>query len=287
MAPPTIDVAAEVIGSATRLVVLTGAGISTDSGIPDFRGPNGVWTRNPAAEKASNIHYYLTDPEVRRAAWLQRLDTTVWTAEPNLGHHCIVDLQRSGRLAAVITQNIDGLHQESGIDPDLVIEVHGTMRDTRCLDCGDVRSMREALDRVRSGEADPPCRRCGGIMKADTISFGQALIPEVIDRAFQMAQTCDVLLNEPRWMPGLTILCEAQSPRFSRSWSVVAHGDRSPHGAGNVHRWPISATRLSFLGHLLARSPPRPPATSSPMERSFSMSENPTNTRLLLFPARS
>ncbi len=194
MVPPNIAAAAEVIASAQRLVVLTGAGISTDSGIPDFRGPNGVWTRNPAAEKASNIHYYLTDPEVRRAAWRQRLDTAVWTAEPNLGHHCIVDLQRSGRLAAVITQNIDGLHQESGIDPDLVIEVHGTMRDTRCLDCGDVRSMQEALDRVRAGEADPPCRRCGGIMKADTISFGQALIPEVIDRAFQMAQTCDVLL---------------------------------------------------------------------------------------------
>jgi NAD-dependent deacetylase len=189
-----IAAAAEVVGAARRVVVLTGAGISTDSGIPDFRGPNGLWTRNPAAEKASNIQHYLSDPEVRRAAWLHRLDTPVWTAEPNRGHAAIVELERRGRLYALVTQNIDELHQRAGNDPELVIEVHGTVRWTRCWECSDRRPMVEALDRVRAGEADPPCRTCGGIIKSDTISFGQALVPEVIERAMRVAAECDVLL---------------------------------------------------------------------------------------------
>jgi NAD-dependent deacetylase len=179
---------------ARRIVVLTGAGISTDSGIPDFRGPNGLWTRNPKAERTSDIRYYVSDPEVRRLAWLNRLDTPIWTAEPNAGHRAIVELQRQRRLHAVVTQNIDGLHQAAGTDPELVVEVHGTVRDTRCLSCGDVRPMTEALDRVRSGEDDPPCRVCGGIIKSDTISFGQPLVPEVIDRAVRVAAECDLLL---------------------------------------------------------------------------------------------
>ena len=108
-------------------MVLTGAGISTDSGIQDFRGPNGLWTKNPAAEKASNIEYYLNDPVVRRAAWQHRVDAPAFTAQPNSGHRAIVELERSGRLLAVVTQNIDGLHQKAGTDPDKVIEVHGTV----------------------------------------------------------------------------------------------------------------------------------------------------------------
>lgn len=191
---PDIDAATSAVAAAERIVVLTGAGISTESGIPDFRGPNGVWTRNPKAERTSDIRFYLSDPEVRRLAWLHRLDTPVWTAEPNAGHRAIVELERQGRLAALVTQNIDGLHQAAGSDPDLVVEVHGTVRATRCLSCDDVRPMGEALDRVRAGEADPPCRVCGGIIKSDTISFGQSLVPEVIDRAFRVAEQCDLLL---------------------------------------------------------------------------------------------
>jgi NAD-dependent deacetylase len=185
---------ARAIAAAERIAVLTGAGISTDSGIPDFRGPRGVWTRNPAAEKAANIQNYLADPEVRRAAWLNRLDAPVWTAEPNSGHRAIFELERRGRLHGLVTQNVDGLHQAAGHDPANVIEVHGTARWTRCWDCSDRRPMRETLDRVRSGEADPPCLVCGGILKSDTISFGQSLVPEVIDRAFRVSEECDVLL---------------------------------------------------------------------------------------------
>lgn len=186
--------ASAAIAAAERVVVLTGAGISTDSGIPDFRGPNGVWTKNPAAEKASNLRFYLSEPEVRRAAWRNRLDNPLWTAEPNRGHAALVELQRRRKLHALVTQNIDELHQSSGIDPDLVVEVHGTARWTRCWECGDRRPMRETLDRVRAGEADPPCLVCGGILKSDTISFGQALDEEVIGRAHLASEECDVML---------------------------------------------------------------------------------------------
>lgn len=189
-----VDTAARWIAAAERVTVLTGAGISTDSGIPDFRGPKGLWTTNPAAEKASNIEYYLSDPEVRRAAWQNRLRTPAWTAEPNVGHRAIVELERRGRLHAVVTQNIDELHQRAGNDPDRVIEVHGTVWWTRCWDCTDRRPMIETLDRVRAGEDDPPCLVCGGILKSDTISFGQALVPEVIDRAMRVSEECDVML---------------------------------------------------------------------------------------------
>ena len=192
--PVGVIAAAERVAAAERIVVLTGAGISTDSGIPDFRGPKGVWTKNPGAEKAATIQNYLADPEVRRRAWLNRLDTPVWTAEPNVGHEAVVRLERSGRLHALITQNVDGLHLLAGHDPDNVIEVHGTVRYSRCWDCGDRRPMRETLDRVRAGEADPPCLVCGGIVKSDTISFGQSLVPEVIDRAMQVSEECDLML---------------------------------------------------------------------------------------------
>ncbi len=192
--PPGTEAARELIADAERVVVLTGAGISTDSGIPDFRGPNGLWTRNPAAEKASNIEYYLADPEVRRAAWQNRLHTPAWSAEPNVGHRAIVELERRGQLHGLVTQNIDGLHQKAGNDPDKVIEVHGTVWFTRCWDCDDRLPMSESLDRVRSGEQDPPCRECGGILKSDTISFGQALVPEVIERALRVSEESDVLL---------------------------------------------------------------------------------------------
>ncbi|MFN3254997.1 MAG: SIR2 family NAD-dependent protein deacylase [Ilumatobacter sp.] len=186
--------AREAIAAASRIVVLTGAGISTDSGIPDFRGPNGLWTKNPAAEKASNITYYLSDPEVRHAAWQNRLTTPAWTAEPNVGHAAIVELERRGRLHALVTQNIDGLHQKAGHDPSNVIEVHGTVWFTRCWDCDDRRPMEQALNRVRAGDTDPSCLECSGILKSDTISFGQALIPEVIERAMTVSDECDLLL---------------------------------------------------------------------------------------------
>jgi NAD-dependent deacetylase len=182
------------IEAAERVVVLTGAGVSTDSGIPDFRGPQGVWTRNPEAEKQSTIQHYVADPEVRRRAWRSRLESPAWSAQPNAGHRALVALERRGKLDTLITQNIDGLHQAAGSSPERVVEVHGTMREVVCLDCGQRAPMERALARVRAGEDDPPCRTCGGILKSATISFGQGLVPEDLRRAEQAARRCDLML---------------------------------------------------------------------------------------------
>jgi len=183
------------VRDARRIVVLTGAGISTDSGIPDFRGPQGVWTRNPVAEKMSNIHYYLADPEVRKASWQNRLSSPAWSARPNPGHLAIVELERRSKLHALITQNIDELHQLAGNSPELVLEVHGSMRRFMCWGCGMRGPMQLVLERVRAGEEDPKCRDCGGILKSDTISFGQQLVPEVIDRALRVAAEADLFIS--------------------------------------------------------------------------------------------
>lgn len=189
-----LDEARERLAAAQRVVVLTGAGISTDSGIPDFRGPSGVWTKDPAAEKASHIDHYLADPELRRRAWRSRASSPALDATPNAGHRALVDLEATGRLACLITQNIDGLHLAAGSDPALVVEVHGTMREVVCLACGDRQPMGVALERVRAGEEDPPCERCGGILKSATISFGQSLVAEDLQRADAAARSCDLLL---------------------------------------------------------------------------------------------
>lgn len=177
---------------ATRVVALTGAGISTESGIPDFRGPQGVWTKNPRAEKLSDIRYYMSDPAVRKESWKARLAHPAWTAKPNAGHLALAALERRGRLHALITQNIDELHQMAGNSPGKVIEVHGTVRRVVCMACGATSPMQAALDRVRAGEEDPPCLDCGGILKSATISFGQSLVPEVIQRAMDAAAEAEL-----------------------------------------------------------------------------------------------
>jgi NAD-dependent deacetylase len=189
-----LDVVSGWVDASARIVALTGAGISTESGIPDFRGPQGVWTKNPKAERLSNIHSYMSDPEVRRLSWKARLDHSVWTAEPNAGHRALVALEQRGKLHALVTQNIDGLHQRAGSLADKVIEVHGTLHDVMCMSCGWRGPMMPVLNRVRSGEDDPPCERCGGILKSATISFGQPLVPAVIDRALRAASQADLLL---------------------------------------------------------------------------------------------
>jgi NAD-dependent deacetylase len=189
-----IDSVRRWIDDSSRIVVLTGAGISTESGIPDFRGPQGVWTQNPQAERLSNIHDYMSDPEVRKLAWKSRVDHPAWHAEPNGGHRALVNLERRGKLHALVTQNIDGLHQRAGNSPGKVIEVHGTVREVVCMNCGWRGPMQPVLERVAAGEDDPACERCRGILKSATISFGQPLVPEVIERAMRAAEQADLLL---------------------------------------------------------------------------------------------
>lgn len=181
-----------MVASATRVAVLSGAGVSTDSGIPDFRGPNGLWTRNPGAERLSSFQAYRDDPEVRRQSWQARLSHPVWAAEPNAAHRALADLERAGRLVAILTQNIDGLHQRAGSVS--VLELHGSMRDTVCLTCGDRRPMSEALERVNAEDPDPSCLVCGGILKSATISFGQPLDADVLTAAKDAVLSCDLML---------------------------------------------------------------------------------------------
>lgn len=188
-------IARELIDEARSVAVLTGAGISTDSGIPDFRGPNGIWTKNPGAEKASNIRYYVSDPEVRKANWAARATGELWAnVEPNVGHHALVHLETRGKLHTLITQNVDELHQRAGSSPELVVEVHGTTRKVQCLECEYRDNMEEALVRVRAGEEDPACPRCGGLLKSATVSFGQSLDPEDLRRADEAARDCDLFI---------------------------------------------------------------------------------------------
>ncbi len=196
-----VQMASALMARSLRIVVLTGAGISTDSGIPDFRGPNGVWTKDPTAEKAANLDTYVHDPEVRRRTWQNRLTSPYWLAEPNEGHAALVALERAGRLDTLVTQNIDGLHQKAGSDPARIIEIHGNSSEIVCLRCHHRQLAEPVHERVRSGEADPSCvevgadgSTCGGILKSATISFGQSLIPHDLRRAEAAAGRCDLFL---------------------------------------------------------------------------------------------
>ena len=182
------------LARARHAVVLTGAGISTESGIPDFRGPQGVWTRDPKAEALSDIRYYVADAELRRRAWQGRLNHPARGPTPNAGHRALAELERLGRLPLLITQNIDGLHLAAGSSRERLIEIHGSMRDFVCLTCGARGPMADALDRVRAGEEDPACSDCGGILKSATISFGQSLVAEDLERAERESAASDLFL---------------------------------------------------------------------------------------------
>lgn len=182
------------IRNARSVACLTGAGISTDSGIPDFRGPQGVWTKDPDAEKMATLQNYVADPEVRKKAWRWRLQTEADKKRPNAGHQALVDLEHLGHLDTLVTQNVDGLHQAAGSDPARVVEIHGTLEEVQCLDCGERAPMIRALARVEAGEEDPDCRTCGGMLKSATISFGQGLVEQDLARAFAAAEQCDLLL---------------------------------------------------------------------------------------------
>jgi NAD-dependent deacetylase len=225
---PAIERVRTWVGASERIVALTGAGISTDSGIPDFRGPQGLWTKNPKAERLSNIHDYMSDPEVRKLAWQGRLNSPAWTATPSAGHRALAELERRGVLHALVTQNIDGLHQRAGSSPDLVIEVHGTIHDVTCLSCGWRGPMAPVLDRLRAGEDDPPCAECGGILKSATISFGQALVPHVIDRAMRAAEEADLLLAVGTSLQVYPIASAVPSAKGSGARVVIVNAEPTP-----------------------------------------------------------
>ena len=243
------DVRAWVAG-ADHITVLSGAGISTDSGIPDYRGPNGVWTTNPAAQRMVTITDYLADPDVRVAAWQERLHHPAWTAAPSPGHLALVTLERTGRLRAIATQNIDGLHQAAGNDPSLVLELHGTLREASCLSCGRRTPMREALDRVLAGEPDPPCLVCGGIQRSATIAFGQALDPEVLAAAMAAARDADLFIAVGTSLTVQPAAHLSAVARESGARLVIVNAQPTPYDdmAGAVLRDPIGEALPAIVG---------------------------------------
>lgn len=220
--------AGEVLGGARRLVVLTGAGVSTGSGIPDFRGPNGLWTKQPEAQRLADYDTYVSDPEVRRDAWRWRASTFDRRPTPNPAHDAIARLADAGRLHLLITQNVDGLHADAGVSKDRTVEIHGTAREVVCLDCGARTSMQDTLERVRDGEPDPSCEECGGMLKAATISFGQMLDETDVRRAAAAAEACDVFLAAGT---SLAVYPVASLPGVAvRSGArlVIANGEATP-----------------------------------------------------------
>ena len=224
----------------TRIAALTGAGISTDSGIPDFRGPQGVWTRDPAAERLSTYQAYVSDAAVRRRAWQARLAHPAWSAAPNPAHTALATL--AGWFDTwVITQNIDGLHQRAGTPDNRVLELHGTAHGVVCVGCGDRTAMTAALDRVRAGEDDPACGRCGGILKSATVMFGQPLDRAVLSLAVRAASDCELMIaiGSTLTVEPAASLCAVAADAGARL--VIVNRDPTPYDqlATEVIREPI------------------------------------------------
>ena len=195
-----IDIARDLVSNASRVVVLSGAGISTASGIPDFRGPEGVWTKDPHAEMLSTFETWINERSVRVAAWRSRATRRDQHFEPNVAHYAINELARRGALSLLVTQNIDGLHHKARTPSELIVEIHGCSRDALCLRCAHREPIEPTLQRVLDGDEDPTCLQivngsvCGGMLKSATISFGQSLIASDLQRAQRAASNCDLFL---------------------------------------------------------------------------------------------
>ncbi|MFD5431150.1 NAD-dependent deacetylase [Kitasatospora sp. NPDC058063] len=235
------------------IAVLTGAGISTDSGIPDYRGPQGLWQKDPSAQELVTIGPYLEDPEVRRRAWRMRLETGALGAEPNAGHRALVDLERSGLPLRVLTQNIDGLHQRSGLTARKVLELHGNVRETQCLRCRVVGSMADALERVGAGEPDPACRECGGILKPRIVMFGENLDPEVLGQADAVARACDVFIAVGTSLQVFPVAGLPYNAVRTGAKLIIVNGEPTPYdeAAAEVIREPISQALPKLVRRLV------------------------------------
>ncbi|MFJ6573198.1 SIR2 family NAD-dependent protein deacylase [Streptomyces sp. NPDC091292] len=234
------------------VAILSGAGISTDSGIPDYRGPNGLWRRDPEAEKLVTYTYYMGDPEIRRRSWRMRRRNRTLQAEPNAAHHAVAELERSGVPVRVITQNVDGLHQRAGLSARKVVELHGSARSVVCTECGDRGPMEDALARVEAGEEDPPCRECGGILKSATVMFGERLDPAVLGEALGITKACQVFLAvgtslQVQPAAGLAGLAAEHGARL-----VIVNAEPTPYDAvaDEVVREPIGTALPRLLREL-------------------------------------
>ena len=185
---------AQMVREARKILVFSGAGLSTESGIPDFRSPGGIWDRYDPAD--FYFQKILSDTAARKKYWKMSTEfyDTMKDARPNAAHLAVKELEDRGKLLAVVTQNIDHLHHRAGNSPDRIIEIHGTAFSVSCLACGEPHDRDEIHERVKSGLADPRCDCCGGILKPDTISFGQPMPEDKMRQAFLHADACDLCL---------------------------------------------------------------------------------------------
>lgn len=191
-----IESAIAVLRPAEKILVFTGAGISTESGIPDFRGPDGLWSKVDPDD--FHIDRYRSSPELRMRGWKMHLDGELWgarsTVRPNTGHEAIKRLAEADRLAGVVTQNVDGLHLVSGLDDDQVAELHGNVRKSLCVDCEQVWDTETVLAWVEAGELDPACPDCGGMVKTATVMFGEILPQEEMEKAMAFLAVADAII---------------------------------------------------------------------------------------------
>lgn len=237
----------------TLVAVLTGAGLSTDSGIPDYRGPNGLWQRDPKAQELVTIGPYLADPQVRRRSWRMRAETGALSAEPNAGHRALVELA-AGLPVRVLTQNVDGLQQRAGMPDRKVLELHGTAHRVRCESCRREGAMSQAMARVAAGEEDPDCPHCGGVLRPATVMFGETLDPVVLQQADAIARACQVFLAVGT---SLQVHPAAALPRIALENGarlIVVNGEPTPCDelADEVIREPISQALPELVRRLLA-----------------------------------
>jgi NAD-dependent deacetylase len=190
--PDAIESLAQALASSQRMVAFTGAGISTESGIPDFRSPGGIWSRMQPIE----FDHFVNSEEMRREAWRRKiaLDSDFRAAAPNRGHRALAALVAAGRMSAIITQNVDGLHQAAGVPDEQVIELHGNTTYAHCLACAERYELEPILAAFARDEQPPVCTRCGGLVKTATISFGQAMPPVAMARADEATRACDLFL---------------------------------------------------------------------------------------------
>lgn len=254
----TIHTIARWVVDARQTVALTGAGVSTGSGIPDFRGPQGLWTTRPSMERLFSIDAYLADPEVREQVWQLRLNNPALTAGPNPAHAALVDLEQLDLLHTLVTQNVDGLHQLAGSSPERVVEVHGTIHTVECLSCGRRVPAEPVFDLVRQGDPDPRCTVCGGLQKCATISFGQSLDPATLQRAHEAAIGCDLMLAIGTSLVVHPVALLPRTALEAGARLVVINGEDTPydHAADAVLRSDIPTTLAALAAEVRNRVSP-------------------------------
>ncbi|ATZ28398.1 NAD-dependent protein deacetylase [Streptomyces lavendulae subsp. lavendulae] len=228
--------------------------MSTDSGIPDYRGPQGLWRREPDAEKLVTYEYYMADPEIRRRSWLMRAEVWAAAPRPNAAHRAVAELERGGTPVRVVTQNVDGLHQLAGMPARKVFELHGSARSVVCTGCNARTGLEEALARVSAGEPDPACLACGGILKTATVMFGERLDPEVLAQSVAVAKGCQVFIAVGTTLQVQPAASLAGMAAEAGARLIIVNAEETPYDAlaDEIVREPIGTALPALLSRIAA-----------------------------------